>query len=848
MTTALVKLEDSEPALRYEFGPVGRALGRRYCPHVRVGPAAEAELRRLSSEGFVVHVQRTAAWVSFLYLAWLVVSRGLSPVRAVFNMRRWFTRPWRRVAQRGPLDVRLEFARRKAGSALIFLQTTAIGRAGGRSGREDPFPALVAMARRSERPVFLVPELVVWEKWSVRLKPAWADYVFGTPEAPGFLHSVLAFWRNHRRAQFRVGTPIDLRAFVAENPADSDAALARKVRAVLHVHLARETRAVFGPPYKPPERVIEETLRDRTLRQTIEQTAARSGKDPASLEREARRHLNAIAARLHPTVVALLAPIMGWMFDRIYDGIDVDEAGLDRALQAARNGAPIVLCPSHKSHIDYLVMSWVLWKRGYQMPVVAAGANLSFFPLGPLLRRAGAFFLRRSFGADRLYTATFKAYVKKLVRDGVHQEFFPEGGRSRTGKLLPAKLGLLGWEVDAVLDGARHDLAFIPVSIDYEKIVEGSSYSRELLGGEKKPEDVGALIRAPTVLLRRYGTIHLRFDEPVLLREFMRSRGLEGPETVTEDEKRSLVRALGHRIMWGIARVSTVTPQALVSTALLSHTGRGLPAALLSARVGALRRMLLEDGSVPSAGLAGVPTDPTVPGPVREAVLGFVEDKLVRTEQAKGETVYLPVDERRAQLAYYKNTILNLLAPRALVACAVLRGVLDGSEDSVRTKALFLSRLFKLEFIYRVGAPFEIIFAETVDRLVGAGLLLRTGEAVVPPDARARTELEFLADIIRDYLQSYLLAGLTLEDLAGGPMDRKAFLRAALETGRMEFLQGRIDAAEAISRTTLENALAWLVDQEMVTEHDRKLVLGPGAERPEQREAFRAELRSFLGR
>ena len=185
MATALVKLEDSEPALRYEFGPIGRALGRRYCPHVRVGSVADAELRRLSSEGFVVHVQRTATWVSFLYLAWLMVSRALPPIRAVFNMRRWFGRPWRRVAQRGPLDVRLEFARRKAGSALVFLRTTAIGRAGGKSGREDPFAALVALARKSDRPVFLVPELVVWEKWSVRLKPAWADYVFGTPRGAG---------------------------------------------------------------------------------------------------------------------------------------------------------------------------------------------------------------------------------------------------------------------------------------------------------------------------------------------------------------------------------------------------------------------------------------------------------------------------------------------------------------------------------------------------------------------------------------------------------------------------------------------------------------------------------------
>jgi glycerol-3-phosphate O-acyltransferase len=837
-----------ETALRHEFGPLGRALGRHYCPHVRVASEAEAELRRLSEKGLVVHVQRTAAWVSFLYLSWLMVSRALPPVRAVFNMRRWFVRPWRRVAQRGEAEVRLTFARRHAGSALVFLQQTALGRASGRSGREDPFPALVAMARRSERSIFLVPELVVWEKWSTRLKPAWPDYVFGTPEAPGFLHSVLAFWRNHKRAQFRVGEPIDLQAFVAANPDDPDRVLARKVRGVLHVHLARETRSVFGPPYKPPERVIEETLRDRGLRQSLEQLVGRGGKTQAQLEAEARRHLNAIAARLHPTVMGLTAPLLSWVFDRIYDGIEVDEAGLERALRAGRSGAPIVLCPSHKSHIDYLVMSWVLWKRGYQPPLVAAGANLSFFPLGPFLRRAGAFFLRRSFGADRLYTAVFRAYIRKLVREGALQEFFPEGGRSRTGKLLSPKLGLLGWEVEAVLEGARDDLAFVPVSIDYEKIVEGSSYSHELLGGEKKPEDVRALINAPRVLLKRYGRIHLTFDEPILLREFMRSRGLDGSSPLSEEQKRGLVRALGNRIMWGIARVSTVTPHALVSAALLAHPGRGISSSALGFRVAGLRRMCAEDGAPLSAGLAEAPTDPAVPGPVRDAVVGFTGDGLIRMEQAKGETMYLPVDERRVQLAYYKNTLMNLVAPRAILACAVIRGP-DPSEAAVQARALTLSRLFKYEFIYRVGAPFEVIFAETVERMVGSGLLRGQAGQLQPTGSEASQLLEFLAAMLRDYLESYLLAMLTLEDLArGGAMDRKAFVRAALETGRLEFLAGRLGAVEALSRPTVENAVAYMLDQDILAERERKVLLGQAAATPEQREALQTELRGFIVR
>ena len=177
----------------------------------------------------------------------------------------------------------------------------------------------MALARSSERPVFLVPELFVWEKWNVRLKAVWADYVFGSPEAPGFLHSVLAFFRNYKRAQFRVGEAIDLAELVRRFPDDGDAVLARKVRSTLHVHLARETRTVFGPPFKPPERIIDETLRDRALRRSLQVISETSGRRAESVLREARRDLNAIAARLHPSVLAVAAPLMNFVFRFMYD-------------------------------------------------------------------------------------------------------------------------------------------------------------------------------------------------------------------------------------------------------------------------------------------------------------------------------------------------------------------------------------------------------------------------------------------------------------------------------------------------------------------------------------------------
>jgi glycerol-3-phosphate O-acyltransferase len=673
------------------------------------------------------------------------------------------------------------------------------------------------------------------------------DIVFGSPEAPGFLHSMLAFFRNYRRAQFRMGEPIDLQRFIAENPQDSDEVIARKVRSALHHHLARETRAVFGPPLKPTERLIDETMRDRQLRKALDTHAASVGRRPESVYREARRNLKAIAARPSPTMLAFASPVLDWIFQRIYDGIEVDEGGLHRALKPAAH-APIVLCPSHKSHVDYLVMSWVLWNRVYATPLVAAGANLSFWPLGPFLRRCGAFFLRRSFKGDPIYSEAFQAYVRKLVLDGVHQEFFPEGGRSRTGKLLPPKLGMFTWQVEAVLGGARKDLIFVPVSIDYEKVVESGSYSKELAGGEKKPEDLKALLSAPKVLTARYGRIHLTFDEPLSLVELMKSRGLTPGEPVNEEQKKGLVRALGNRVMYGISKVSTVTPHALVSAALLAHRRRGITQRELTDRITLLRRIAAEERTPLSKTLDNAPSDPETMGAIRDALQTFRADGMLRTQQARGEVIYQPEDERRAELSFYKNTLMNLVAPRSLVANALLAGA--ASYEAVKARALFLSRLFKVEFIYRVGTTFDTIFSETVEALVCMGLVLRSGDTLqIAPEAHARPDLEFLADLLRDYLEAYLLAALTLKDVADGvATDRKSFVKFTMETGRAEFHAGRIGAAESLAKTTLENALSFLLDQKYLIEEDKKLKLGPAATDPSAREQLVNEIRLYLQR
>lgn len=830
------------PQLHREFGPAGRWLARRYFEPVRFAQAAVDELQALHQKGFVVHIMRTTAWVNFLYLHWAMVRRGLPPVRAVVNLRPWFTRPFTLAAQRGDFDVRFTYARRQGGSGLVFLKESAFNSARGRSG-EDPFPALVELARKSEQPVFLVPELFVWEKWLQKITPSVFDRVFGSPEAPGFLHSVGAFFRNYHRAQFRIGEPLDLKAFVADHEGQSTDVIARKVRSTLHHHLARETRAVFGPPRKPTDRLIDEAMRDRVFQSAVTEVAQEQNRSIDAVNRTAKRNFEAIAARYSPSVVGFTAPVLHWVFNRIYDGVEVDEAGLERAMKAAAH-APVVLTPSHKSHVDYLIMSYVLFQRGYTVPLVAAGANLSFFPLGPFLRRGGAFFLRRSFKGDKLYTAVFKAYLKKLVHDGIHHEFFPEGGRSRTGKLLPPKLGLFTWLVDAVLEGARNDLLFVPVAIDYEKVVEGASYRAELAGGEKKPEDLKALLSAPSVLTENYGRIHLTFDEPVSLARLMKERGVD-PRSASEDQKKALVRALGHRVMHGISRVSTVTPHALLASSLLAHRRRGVSVREITDRVGLLRLLATDLKAPLSVQLTDAPSSPTVLGPIQDAMRMFANEGFVRIVEARGEPIYQVEEERRTELSFYKNTLMNLVAGRTIVCAALLSSEPEQRTAAVRERALILSRLLKLEFIYPVGETFEQLFTATVEHLSALGLVVKGDETLsLAPEAHARASVQFLADLLLDLLEVYLLAARQAADIAKDGQEKKEFLKRGLENGRADFLAGTILSAEAVSKSALETGLNYLLEQGHLVEQNKRLMPGkPVTELIAQLRLFLPEVR-----
>ena len=248
----------------------------------------------------------------------------------------------------------------------------------------------------------------------------------------------------------------------------------------------------------------------------------------------------------------------------------------DRSSRPARDGRPpLDLLSSHRSHVDYLVLSYVLVSAGMIPPLVAAGENLNIFPLGRMFRGGGAFYIRRSFRDDPLYRATFAAYLRHLLLAGVSIEFFPEGTRSRTGKCMPPRFGMVGSVIDAyqAAPDALATAAFIPVDITYEKVPEIDAHLAERDGAKKRKESSLDLLKLPRLLANEFGKMSVRFGAPVQLGAFIRAEGLDLDDS---DQRRRVTRRLAYKVLGGIAEAGEVDASGLVAGVLLASEERAL--------------------------------------------------------------------------------------------------------------------------------------------------------------------------------------------------------------------------------------------------------------------------------
>ena len=815
-------------------------LGRRLFDHVNLDPAVTERVRALPEEGQVVYVMRTRSLLDYLFFNHLFLKVGLPLARfangvdlSFFRgLGEFFGNLWRRGEQPAALD-QLESTITRGQSALLFMKVRAL--TAERVSAPGFIERLVTLQRQLDRPLLLLPQVISWPRKPPSGRRTWFDAAFGDVEAAGRFRKLAHFVLYRRVASVQVGEPIDLQQTIAEHSAWSDARIARKVRRVLFIHLAREAMAVSGPRVKPSAMIRREIVERAKFQRQLREEAERLGLGFAKAKADARKDLKEIGADFRFTVILLLGKFLDVIFNRVFRGVEVDADGMRLVKEAARNSrsAPLVLVPCHKSHLDYLVISWVFLRNEFIPPHIAAGQNLSFFPLGSVLRRGGAFFLRRSFAGQPLYKLVFRAYLWKVVREGYPIEFYMEGGRSRTGKLLPPKLGLLSMLLEGIQEGEYKDLQFVPINLSYEKVVETAAYRRELTGGKKKSESVGGVMRAGKVLRHRYGRVYVSFQQPIRLTAWLQTMGIDDLATTDDNITRDATKRLAYHLMRRIQEATVVAPSALLGAVLLSHQRRGLSGARVRELVGFLIDLLVRRQTRLSESLQlalarhkDYIAEADLKGPAEghrargEAVRALVDEalvlqkRLVQRVERGGEIIYQVPDKARIELDYDRNAILGILAPDALVATALRAAEGDLDREKLGQRVRDLSFWFRLEFVYRNDVSYEASFDQTLEALTADGLIAEHDGRV---SAVSPLALDFLRGTLLHLVEGYWIAADALRALSHGPMEQGDWLDHAREHGEREYLEGDIRRAEAASTAVLRNAVEVFRQEKLIS-------------------------------
>ncbi len=754
-------------------------------------------------------------------------------------------------------------------SAMLFL----------RKGPRPGLPGKVADAdavlrgcldaqRAGGRPVILMPLHLFWGGSPLRVgAPGLTPLrrLLGGPEDPGAFRSFTQLFRYYRRQTPRLGEPLRLDRFLQQHPDLDDDALIRRLRFELANRTERVRRVVQGPRRKGARRICDEVLRGRRLQEAIAQMAERKQEPPEKLERMARDYLKEISAEPGHWMLGFFRWFLKkFIWYRIYDGLEVDEGGMDQLREAAAKG-PLLFMPTHRSHVDYLLLSWLVAHYGIAPPCIAAGDNLRRIPVvGTIFRRSGAFFIKRTFWHNRLYTLCLSEYLRKILAEGYNIEFFIEGTRSRSGKVLTPRMGLLKWIAEAALEGRVRNAQIAPLSIGYEKVIEEGSITREASGGRKKQEDLGQVLKAGRVLTSRFGRLNFQVHQPYDLREALAELGV----TKQSDEaaKNAAINQLAFRVVREISELSLVTPTSLVSTALLVTGRRTVDRQVVDRISQWLLERLRVNGARVSRALIAPQTEEgaevsqaellQVRGDgLEKALLLLARGGMIQIGGPRGEPAYHVPEERRLSLAYYRNGLINFLTAESIVARAVLTAEQDPGgpvdREEVMERARLLSRLFKYEFVYSVESSFDEIFDETVARLEGWALQSAPSGLAVAPDGRL--ELELLALLLHDFVESYWAAVRALEMLLTGPVGRKALIGRMGDLADRLFYRGEIERREACSKTLFYNALSALLDMNVITESVGRSRQGPpvalveGYDRPETLDAFVEEIGALRG-
>jgi glycerol-3-phosphate O-acyltransferase len=693
---------------------------------------------------------------------------------------------------------------RKRRSAFALVRSVGLWRT--RLDRRPP-PLLLTLieALRTDPTldVSLVPAAVYWgrapqkERSVIRLLLS-EDWVIGSRLRRFF--SVLV---NGRNSTVQLGEPISLRSWLDD---DADTALTgRRVARQLRLQFARLRAARIGPDLSHRRTIVAEVLRTRAVRAAVAQEVNEKNRGSRrAVLLQAQRFANEIAANYSHVFVTFMSLALSRLWNHLYDGVEFQHVD---TLQQVAEGNEIVYVPCHRSHMDYLLLSYAIYQHGYAIPHIAAGLNLNLPIVGRFLRKGGAFFIRRSLRGSTLYTIVFMKYLAAMMARGHSIEYFIEGGRSRTGRLLNPMTGMLSMTVRSYLREPRRPVVFLPVYFGYERILEGPTYVGELSGKPKEKESVLGLLRSAVRLLRqRLGRVHVNLGEPIYLDALLERHAAHWRQQVFDDQNRppwvgALVDELAQTIMRHINAAATVTPINLLALILLAMPRQAMSEADLRRQI---ETMLAVLRAVPYGERVTV----TALSPQQVIEYGLSLQIISREPHQAGDIVRMS-PEHAVLATYTRNNVLHLFAMPSLIACCFLSNAAMATEDAQRLAGRIYPYVAAELFLRWSEEEVPAVVADTLAALAGLGLLERSAEDQLwrrpGPNSLAAMQLSLLAQTTVATVERYYLAIALLIGAGSGEIGQAALEeRCQLMARRMTMLYG-INSPEFFDRSLFEN-------------------------------------------
>lgn len=613
-----------------------------------------------------------------------------------------------------------------------------------------------------------------------------------------------------RDSFIRFSPMVSLRQMADEH--GTDKSIAQKLSRVAHIHFSRQRLAAVGPRLPARQDLFNKLLQSKAIEKAVEDEARSKKISHEMAQKNAVAMMEEIAADFSYEAIRITDRVMGWLWSRLYKGINV--SGGERIRQLAQDGHELVYVPCHRSHMDYLLLSYVLYHQGLVPPHIAAGINLNFWPAGPIFRHLGAFFIRRSFKGNKLYSTVFREYLGELFSRGYSVEYFVEGGRSRTGRLLDPKTGTLTMTLQAMLRGGNRPITLVPIYIGYEHVMEVATYAKELRGATKEKEGLLQMLRGLRKL-RNLGQGYVNFGEPLPLVNYLNTQVPEWREAIDPIEPQRpawmapTVNDIAQQVMVRINNAGAANAMNLCVTALLASSQRSLT-----------REQLLEQLACYTGLLRNVPyaEGVTVPDMSSAELLDHAMsmNKFTIEQDNIGEIIILP-KEQAVLMTYYRNNILHLLVMPSLIAAIIQQHGTLRKQELLRQVTLIYPMLKSELFLRWEKDQLAEVIDKLCDELVSQSLIIRSDEHLSVDPARQRV-LGLLASGVRETLQRYAITFTILNakpEINRGTLEKESRTLAQ----RLSVLHG-INAPEFFDKAVFTGLVLTLRDEGYISDKD----------------------------